>query len=197
MNKADNSRCLLLNADYTPLKLISWKKAIVWSFRYETQHNYAIEIIEYYKNKYIHGACEKKYPVPLVAKTIQYFNIYNRAIKFSRNNLFIRDNFSCQYCGKKFHYHDLTYDHVIPKSQFRPNITKATTWENVATACVICNRKKSNKTPEQAQMQLLNIPKQPLYEKKYLPVIDELLSIRNTDDPDHLVWLKYIGDISK
>lgn len=192
MSKAANSKCLLLNADYSPLKIISWKKAIVWSLKYENQHNYAIEIIEYYKEKYIQGACDKKYPVPLVAKTVKYFNVYNRSMKFSRHNLFLRDHFSCQYCGQKFDYNQLTYDHVIPKSKFRPDLKNATTWENVTTSCVLCNRKKSNRTPEQARMKLLNVPKQPFYEHRYLPVVSELINIKNTNDPDHKEWIKYI-----
>lgn len=192
MSKAANSKCLLLNADYSPLKLISWKKAVIWSLRYENNHNYAIEILEYYKDKHIQGACDKRYPVPLIARTMRYFNIYNRSMKFSRNNLFLRDNFACQYCGKTFTYNELTYDHVIPKSKFRPNLQNATTWENVATACVICNRKKSNKTPEQARMKLLNVPKKPFYEPRYLPVMSELLTIKNTMDSDQQQWIKYI-----
>jgi len=192
MNRAENSKCLLLNADYSPLKLISWKKAIVWSLKYEHSHTYAIEIIDYYKDKYIQGACNKQYPVPLVAKTVKYLNIYSRSPKFSRYNLFIRDNFSCQYCGAILNYNQLTYDHVIPKSKFRPDLKRATTWENVTTSCVQCNRKKSNKTPEQAKMKLLNTPKQPVYTHKYLPVIAELLTIKETLDPNHKEWIKYI-----
>jgi hypothetical protein len=191
MNKAENSKCLLLNADYSPLKLISWQKAIVWSLKYSNNHNFSIEIIQYYKDKYIQGA-NKQYPVPLIAKTFKYFNIYNRSLKFSRHNLFLRDDYNCQYCGQNFSYNELTYDHIIPKSQYVPDSRSATNWLNIATACVACNRKKSNKTPDQARMKLLNSPKKPFYEPKYLPVINELLSIKETTDPDHKEWIKYI-----
>jgi hypothetical protein len=191
MNKAENSKCLLLNADYTPLKLISWQKAIVWSLRYSNNYSCSIEIIQYYKDKFIQGT-NKQYPVPLIAKTFKYFNIYNRSLKFSRHNLFLRDGYTCQYCGQNFNYNELTYDHIIPKSQYIPDSRSATNWLNIATACVICNRKKSNKTPDQARMKLLNTPKKPLYEPKYLPVINELLSIKETTDPDHKQWIKYI-----
>jgi 5-methylcytosine-specific restriction endonuclease McrA len=189
MNKVENSKCLLLNADYSPLKLICWQKAIVWSLKYESRHNYAIEIIEYYKDKYIQGTNNKTYPVPLVAKTLRYFNIYHRSLKFSRNNLFIRDNYTCQYCGQSFHYNELTYDHVIPKSKFKKDIKNVTTWENVTTSCVICNRKKSNKTLDQANMKLLNAPKKPFYEPRYLPVTQQLSTI---SEDIQLEWLKYI-----
>lgn len=193
MSKAENSKCLLLNADYTPLKLISWQKAVVWSIKYENNKNYAIEIIEYYSDKYIQGTGDKKYSVPLVAKTVKYFNIYSRSLKFSRRNLFTRDNYTCQYCGKSFSDKDLTYDHVIPKSKFFPDAKKATSWTNITTACTHCNRKKSNKTPEQAHMHLLSIPKQPLYEPRYLPVTAELCNIESMMDNHPKEWIKYIN----
>jgi 5-methylcytosine-specific restriction endonuclease McrA len=193
MNKAENSKCLLLNADYTPLKLISWQKAIVWSIKYSNNHNYSIEIIQYYADKYIQGT-NKTYSVPLIAKTFKYFNIYNRPLKFSRHNLFIRDNYTCQYCGQSFSYNELTYDHIIPKSKFIPDVKYSTNWLNITTSCVLCNRKKSNRTPDQARMKLLNTPKKPFYEPKYLPVINELISIKETMDPNHKEWIKYIDD---
>jgi len=193
MNKAENSKCLLLNADYSPLKLIGWQKAMVWSMKFHQDHNYAIKIMQYYRDKFIQGTSNKQYPVPLIAKTIQYFNIYNRSLKFSRHNLFIRDNYTCQYCGNNFHYNELTYDHVIPKSKFISGPTHATSWENVTTACVTCNRKKSNRTLDQAKMKILNIPKKPFYEPRYLPVINELISIKETTNPDHKEWIKYIN----
>lgn len=190
MNKAENSKCLLLNADYTPLKIISWQKAVVWSIKYQNNNNYAIEIIEYYKDKYIQGTNNKKHQVPLVAKTLRYFNIYNRSLKFSRHNLFLRDHYTCQYCGKEYSYNELTYDHIIPKSQFYPDTKSATNWLNITTACIFCNRKKSNKTPEQANMKLLSIPKKPMYESRYLPVTKELSTILSESHPE---WLKYIS----
>jgi hypothetical protein len=193
MSKAENSRCLLLNADYTPLKLISWQKAITWSLKYNDNHKYSIEIIEYYKDKYIQGTNDKKYALPLIAKTIKYFNIYERSLKFSRSNLFIRDNYTCQYCGKIFSYNELTYDHIVPKSHFISNKQLATNWHNITTACIICNRKKSNKTPEQAKMKLLNAPKKPYYEPRYLPIMRQLLSIKDTSDLNHKEWIKYIN----
>lgn len=191
MNKAENSKCLLLNADYSPLRIISWQKAIIWSIKYENNPTFKIEIIEYYKDKYIQGTNDKQFKVPLVAKTQKYFNIHNRSLKFSRKNLFIRDDHTCQYCGLRFNHNELTYDHVIPKSQFHPDKKNATNWLNIATACVKCNRKKSNKTPEQANMKLLNVPKKPFYEPRYLPLAKELPTIYSSDS-DQKEWIKYI-----
>lgn len=193
MSKAANSKCLLLNADYSPLRIISWQKAIVWSIKYENSPLYKIEIVEYYKDKFIQGANDKQYPVPLVARTLRYFNIYGRNMKFSRRNIFIRDNYTCQYCGQIFNHNELTYDHIIPKSKFYPDKKTATNWFNVTTACVQCNRKKSNKTPEQANMKLLTKPIAPTYEVRYLPIAKELSSIIHTVENDQQEWSKYIN----
>jgi len=191
MNKAENSKCLLLNADYSPLRIISWQKAIVWSIKYENSPTFKIEILEYYRDKFIQGTNNKQFKVPLVAKTVRFFNIYNRSLKFSRQNLFIRDNHTCQYCGLQFSHNELTYDHVIPKSQFYPDKRDATNWLNITTACIKCNRKKSNKTPEQANMKLLNAPKKPFYEPRYLPLAKELHTIYSSNS-DQKEWIKYI-----
>jgi len=176
-NQTENLRCLLLNADFTPLKIINWQKAIVWSLRYNTNYDSSIEIIEYYKNKFIQGACGKQYPLPLIAKTNKFFNLYNKPINFSRKNLYIRDNYTCQYCGQKFIISELTYDHVVPKSKFKGKRHQCTNWYNVVTACVRCNFKKGNRTPEEASMELINIPIQPKYSIDYLPWAKDLSNI--------------------
>jgi len=72
---------------------------------------------------------------------------------FTRFNLFLRDRFSCQYCGSGQH---LTFDHVIPR-----RLGGKTTWENIATACAPCNMKKGGRTPQQAHMQLQVKPIRP------------------------------------
>lgn len=176
-NKAEHSRCLLLNADMTPLRIISWQRAIVWSMKYENDPGYAIEILNYYKDKYIHGPNSKRYPVPAVAKTVRYFNVYNRKINFSRYNLFIRDNFTCQYCGQKYANSQLTYDHIIPKSRYAANRKLSTNWHNIVTACRACNHKKGNKTPKEAGMTLLQPPIEPKYSIEYLPWYKELFTM--------------------
>ena len=68
-----HAKCLLLNADYTPIYIMDWKKALVWSLRYVDNSKYAIEIIDFYKNDFIIGANNKKYQIPAVVKTNKYF----------------------------------------------------------------------------------------------------------------------------
>jgi len=177
MNKAHNSRCLLLNADYSPLRIISWQKAMIWSIKSSYDQQYGIQIIEYYDNRFIQGSGGKQYKLPSIAKTIHYFNVYHKKISFSRHNLFIRDKYTCQYCGQQLMATQLTYDHIIPKSRFNNNKTISTNWKNIVTACRPCNHKKGNRTPKEAGMNLLNQPIEPTYGVEYLPWFQELSNI--------------------
>jgi len=66
---------------------------------------------------------------------------------FTRFNVFLRDRFSCQYCGEPYPSHDLTFDHVVPRSR-----GGRTVWANVVTACSYCNLLKGNRLPQQSGM---------------------------------------------
>lgn len=159
--------CLILNADYTPISIVDWKTSISWYFKTKEENQSIIDVVKFYNSDKIIG-CGKQYNIPSVIKLNRYIKMYKKQVKFCRKNLFIRDNNMCQYCGKREHFSKLTYDHVIPKSKWNfPH--SATSWDNIVTACSVCNRKKGNKTPEQANMKLLNKPKQPLFNLKYLP----------------------------
>jgi 5-methylcytosine-specific restriction endonuclease McrA len=187
--KPQNSRCLILNADYTPIGIISWKRALVWAYRHEENSRVGVEIIDFYKNDYICGANNKKIPIPAVVKTAKYFRLNHQSVNFSRKNLFIRDNYSCQYCGSEKEINQLTYDHVIPKSVWNKNIGSPTCWTNIVTACVECNRKKGNRTPKEANMPLRNLPVVPNKSAKYLPVRGLLLKIRSDIPKEWTIYL--------
>jgi len=75
---------------------------------------------------------------------------------FSRRNLFKRDRYTCQYCGVQPGPDSLTMDHLIPRSKGGKSV-----WDNVVLACVECNKRKADKTPEQAGMKLRKVPKKP------------------------------------
>lgn len=186
--KEKNSRCLVLNADYSPLGIIGWQKALVWSLKYQHRSSMSIDIIDFYKDDYIIGI-NKNYPIPAVVKTNRYFKLHNQSVNFSRKNLYIRDDYTCQYCCQKKDISKLTYDHVIPKSKWKSKNSSPTCWTNIVTACVECNRRKGNKTPNQANMVLKNLPYQPKKNFKYLPVVSLILSIRS-DIP--IEWKPYL-----
>jgi hypothetical protein len=186
--KQENSRCLVLNGDYSPLGIIDWKRAITWIIKYE-DHSKHIEVLDFYKDDFIMGAHDKKYPIPSVIKTHRYFKLHHQRVNFSRKNLFIRDNYICQYCGLNKDISQLTYDHVIPKSHFKHKNTIPTCWTNIVTACTTCNRKKGNKTPKQANMPLLNLPIEPKKHLKYLPVTRHLSTIRTAIPEEWRIYL--------
>jgi 5-methylcytosine-specific restriction endonuclease McrA len=189
--KTENSKCLVLNGDYSPLGIIDWKRAITWCVKYENKSSHGIEILDFYKNDFISGVNDKKHPIPAVVKTNRYFRINNQKVTFSRKNLFIRDCYTCQYCGNVKEISKLTYDHVIPKSSWKYKGLSPTTWTNIVTACVECNRKKGNKTPKQANMPLLNLPIVPQKNIRYLPISHHLSTIR-TDIPQE--WHLYLPE---
>ena len=153
--------------------------------------NFSIEIIDFYKEDYILGVNGKHNKIPAIAKAKSFFHTCNNeVVVFSRKNVFIRDNYTCQYCGEQKKFFDLTYDHVIPKSHIKFTTKKrATCWTNIATACKQCNRKKGNRTPEQANMPLMTKPFIPTKNKKYLPVTAYLNNI-DTEVPNE--WKMYL-----
>ena len=87
-----------------------------------------------------------------------------RRQSFTNTMLFRRDNYRCMYCGQIFNRAELTRDHVTPRSRGGKDI-----WENVVAACKRCNHTKSNRTPEEAGMELLAVPFRPnVFESMYL-----------------------------
>jgi 5-methylcytosine-specific restriction endonuclease McrA len=118
--------------------------------------------------------------VPAVVALKKYINIRPR-VKFSRKNIYLRDDFTCQYCGKKFtDVSKLTFDHVTPKCR-----GGKTVWENIVASCFTCNnRKKGCLTVEQAGMKLIKIPEQP----KFLGSWAVPLSIPHTPEQ----WKSYL-----
>lgn len=94
--------------------------------------------------------------IPSVIRLVNYVHIPHCVVKFSRKNVFIRDQYICQYCEKLFHLPMLTIDHVVPRSR-----GGETVWDNVATACKKCNTKKGNRTPREARMFPKRSPKAP------------------------------------
>lgn len=187
--KENHKRSLVLNADYSPMGIISWKRALIWSMRHETDTSIGVEVIDFYKDDHIMGTHNKRYPIPAVVKTSKYFRIHNEQVNFSRKNIFLRDDYTCQYCNKQKEIAILTYDHVVPKSQWDYEQGSPTCWTNIVTACVSCNRKKGNKTPKQANMPLQNLPIAPKKNLKFLPMTHRLLTIK---DEIPVEWITYL-----
>lgn len=185
----NHKNCLVLNADYSPLCIINWQRAMTWYIKYNDKKKSQIDIIEFYENENITGV-NKVYKLPAVIKLCKFFKFGHCRVNFSRKNVFIRDDYQCQYCGNYFNISELTYDHVIPKSAWLKD-GSPTIWTNIVTACVGCNRKKANKTPQEAKMNLLNYPKEPQKTIRYLPIVSYLSTIRS-DIPKE--WTLYVSN---
>ncbi|MHC5542613.1 HNH endonuclease [Singulisphaera rosea] len=100
--------------------------------------------------------------VPEVLTLTRHDRPRHTAVTFCRRNVFKRDHSTCQYCGRQPGSEELTIDHVIPRSQ-----GGLTTWENCVLACVTCNARKANRTPELAGMKLRKTPVRPAWKPHY------------------------------
>ena len=150
-------RVLVLDQSYVPISVVSFKRAMSYVAREK------VEVLRQYEK--IICSAHSSWRIPAVIRLMIKFNRPRKIVKFSRNNVYARDRFHCQYCRQKFDSCELTYDHVIPKS--RPN-TPGTCWENIVTCCKDCNMKKGNKTPQEANMPLWHHPIRPDWVKVFL-----------------------------
>ena len=140
---------LILNADYQP---ISYFPLSLWSWQDSIKAVFLdrVNIIAEYESEVRSSSFSMKIPSVIALK--KYIPISKKP-PFTRFNLFLRDNFSCQYCGSN---EELTFDHLLPRSK-----GGETHWDNVVTACSACNVKKGGKLLKSSGMQLNQHPYQP------------------------------------
>ncbi len=142
---------LVLNATYEPLNIVSVQRAIVLLLKEKAEVVEAAKTLLRAENYAISW--------PLVIRLVTFVPIPRRLpLPLSRRTVMARDLYTCQYCGGQPGKHELTVDHIIPRSR-----GCTTTWENVVTACGPCNRKKGNRLPEEAKMALLSKPARPRF----------------------------------
>ncbi len=173
--RPEDHPALVLNADYRPLSwlplsLWRWQEAVkaVWLDR--------VDILAEYEDAVVHSpSITMRLPSVIVLRE------YIRPLEepaFTRFNLFLRDGFTCQYCGGRG---DLTFDHVVPRAR-----GGRTTWENVVAACGPCNIRKGARSLEEAGMRLSRRPKK--------PSMAELQAMARRFPPGHLheSWLDFL-----
>lgn len=107
-------------------------------------------------------AVRVRFRVPEVIALTEFDRMPAGAVTFSRRNVFKRDRFTCQYCNQQPGSGELTIDHVIPRSH-----GGETSWTNCVLACLDCNSRKADRTPEQAKMRLRNEPTRPAWRPVY------------------------------
>lgn len=168
-------KILVLNRYYQAIQITTLQRAICHLFKGTakvitpdwTIHTFEewIQISKFYENgkngefKFI-----KSPSISLLIPDAIYLPFFEslpqNEVVFTRQNLFLRDKFTCQYCGKFLkNPKDRTIDHVIPKSR-----GGKTVWNNVVLCCKKCNLKKSNKTPEEAGLKLIKTPRAPRWQ---------------------------------
>lgn len=151
------TQCVLLNADYTFLNIVNWKRAMCLIAKGKVQ------VLKNSKRiiKTAEGVVIK---VPVVMKLIKLIRkLYLNRVPFSKKNVLIRDGFKCAYCGNNSR--KLTIDHIIPKSR-----GGKTSFENCVSSCKLCNNKKGGRTPTEAHMYLKV--------KAFQPTIAEFLRLK-------------------
>ena len=148
----DNCPALVLNADFRPL---SYFPLSVWPWQEVVKAVCLdrVHIVSHYDQVVRSPSFEMRLPSVVSLKS---YIAMTRRPAFTRFNVFLRDRFTCQYCGDDFPTHDLTFDHVVPRSR-----GGWTTWENVVTACSSCNLMKGSRLPVEAAMHPLHMPVQP------------------------------------
>jgi 5-methylcytosine-specific restriction endonuclease McrA len=165
---------LVLNADYRPLSyyplsLWPWQDAIKAVFLER------VNILAEY-DEVVHSQ-RSAFRIPSVVVLKDYIKPQKR-VAFTRFNLFLRDEFCCQYCGSRG---DLTFDHVQPRSK-----GGVTSWENVVAACSPCNLRKANKSLRQSGLHLQRLPHQ--------PTAEEMQNAGRRFPPNHLhqSWMDFL-----
>jgi 5-methylcytosine-specific restriction endonuclease McrA len=143
---------LILNADfrplsYFPLSIWPWQEAVKAIFRE------SVVVISEYERVVRSPTQELKLPSVLALKE---YVPSARKPAFTRFNVFLRDDWECQYCGGAYKTNDLTFDHVIPKSR-----GGRTSWDNIVTACHDCNLLKGSYLPHECSMYPRTAPRQP------------------------------------
>ena len=165
LNSNLNSSVLVLNRSFLPVHVTSVRRAFSLIFcggahavdtSYETFDFDAWLLRPAPPDADRIGTVSGDIPIPRVILLSHYDRVPKRQIRFSRINIFSRDRFTCQYCGRNPQRSELNLDHVIPRSQ-----GGRTTWENVVCCCVPCNRRKGGRTPAQAGLRLPRNPVRP------------------------------------
>jgi 5-methylcytosine-specific restriction endonuclease McrA len=185
---------LVLNKAWIPIHIISWKKAMCLiyqdhahsldndfiAYNFEDWTKFSIKNGEDYAK--VHSA-SLAIAIPEIITLVRYDKLPTREVKYSRENVFHRDHYKCQYCGNIFPIRDLTVDHIVPRSKGGKTI-----WNNIASSCKPCNNIKANRTPEEAHMRLIRKPIKP----KWLNPID------NVKGKIYICksWLKFMDRVS-
>ena len=172
-----NQSVLVLNRSYLPVHVTSARRAFSLLYQgiaravneeYQTfDFEEWSQVADARDDAEFVGTVRGQIRVPRVIVLLAFDRLPKRHVRFSRINIMTRDRFQCQYCGKRPNRSDLNLDHVVPRA-----LGGRTTWENVVTSCVDCNRRKGGRTPVQAGVALVKKPARP----RWTPLAHLMLS---------------------
>ncbi len=143
-----NRKVLVLNQDFSPISVCTIQRAFLLNYLNKS------ELVKP-ANGYKLRSVSQSFPMPAVIRLNRYVNVPYKGVALTRQNVFRRDNSSCQYCGTD---KDLTLDHVIPRSKGGKSA-----WNNLVTACKKCNAIKGDASPEKVGLVLKKKPVRPSY----------------------------------
>jgi len=149
-----NQPVLVLNENYLPLNVCRVRRAVVLVLVGKA------EVVENGRGYF--SASSRKYEIPSVIRLVYLIRRHAHPRKMTKLEIFNRDKYICQYCGKEGK--ELTLDHVMPRRSNGQH-----TWENIVAACIPCNRRKAGRTPMEAGMPLLRQPRAPGNVGFYIP----------------------------
>lgn len=170
-------RTLLLTPWYTPKTILHWQDAI------KMMYEETVDVVVSYDEDIRSPSVTWKMPAVVRLRKLAR-KTQRGAVKFSRQNVYARDRYTCQYCSNRFEHEDLSYDHVVPKSAGGRR-----TFTNIVTACKACNLRKANMTCDQAGMFPLRAP----FEPKSLPLLGPRIDAETAPDE----WQDYLGAWAK
>jgi 5-methylcytosine-specific restriction endonuclease McrA len=162
------SDVLVLNFTYEALNITSFQRAVklIFSGKAEIVHDLDRVL----------SSPKWELRMPSIIRMLYYIRRPMQKVALTKKNVLLRDDYTCQYCGIRGE-RMMTVDHVAPRSRGGPS-----TWENLVCACMRCNNRKNNRSPQDANMSLKRRPKTP----KYIPWIQ----IRRNTFPDE--WHKFL-----
>jgi 5-methylcytosine-specific restriction endonuclease McrA len=170
-----HTRTLLLSPYYLPIKILRWQDAV--KMRYEG----TADVVAEYEDEISSPSVTWKMPAVMRLRAMPRGQ--KRGVKFSRQNVYQRDGYRCQYCGNRFPIAALSYDHVVPRSA-----GGRTEWNNIVTSCKGCNTRKANHSCDDAGMWPLKAPVRP----KSLPMLSPVIDPSSAPQE----WLGFVRDLA-
>jgi len=165
------TRVLVLDMFYRPERIVDWQRAVCLIY------DNKVEVIEEFDEVLRSPSVSMK--MPSVIRKVKKSRTRKVSIKFSRQNVLLRDGNECGYCHHVFEPRALNYDHVLPRSR-----GGRTEWDNIVMACYVCNAKKGDRTPAEAKMPLRRAPRKP----EWLPIVSKRFDMSTVPE----TWRPYL-----